>query len=333
MMSGRTTLEMLSVVQKLAESGRHAAVAEQLGALPVQELEQSPTLALLFGIAQARLGRYSSGRQWVARAGEAARTRGDAAIELRSLTVAGNIAFEEGWIDEAASCFTRALAAAEREGDRATVGRCSNNLGIIASLRGQFGKAIGSFTMALAAFQQAGHRIGVAETLHNLAIAYRDQGDLAKALESEERALQEASAAGDQALVAQIQGGRAEIRLQMGDGEVARLEVQRALALHRELGNVVGEAEDSRVLAGVMAALGQPAQAEALLRDVISRATTLHRPLLLAQAERDLARLLHRQKRDDEAAELARAAKDRLERLGAAMEVRRLEELLTELAA
>ena len=155
MMGGRTSLEMLSTAQKLAESGRHAAVIEQLGALPVQELEQSPTLALLFGIAQARLGQYTSGRQWVARASELAQARGDAAIELRALNVAGNIAFEEGWIDEAASCFTRALAAAEREGDRATGGRCSNNLGTIANLRGQYGKAVGSYTMALAAFQQA----------------------------------------------------------------------------------------------------------------------------------------------------------------------------------
>ena len=135
------------------------------------------------------------------------------------------------------------------------------------------------------------------------------------------------------ALAAQVQGGRAEIRLLMGDSEVARLEVQRALATHREVGNVVGEAEDSRVLAGILAALGQHAQAETMLREVISRAMTLHRPLLAAQAERDLARIVRAQRRDHEAAELARSARERFERLGAAAEVQRLDALLTQLAS
>jgi len=331
MMDATASLEMLNSAQKLAETGRHAAVVEQLGVLPVQELEQSPTLALLFGIAQARLGRHSSGRQWVATALDTARTRGDGEIEARALNVSGAIAFEEGWIDEAASCFTRALAVAEGQGDRATVGRCSNNLGIISNLRGQYGRAVGSLTMALAAFQQVGHRAGAAETLHNLAITYRDQQDLNKALETEDRALQEAMAAGDVGLTAKIQGGRAEIRLLAGDAEVARLEIQRALATHREVGDVVGETDDLRVLAGALEGLSQPAQAETTLRDVIARATSLSRPRLAAQAQRDLARLLHRQGRDDEAEGYARRARDAYEKLGAVIEVRRLEELLTQL--
>lgn len=330
-MDARASLEMLNAVQKLLETGHHAAVAKQLGALPVQELEQSPTLALLFGIAQARLGRHNSGKQWVAIGLETARARSDHAIEARALNVSGAIAFEEGRIDEAVGYFTRGLAEAERLGDRATVGRCSNNLGIIATLRGQYGRAVGSYTMALAAFQQVSHRTGAAEALHNLAITYREQSDLAQALETEERAAQEATAAGDLALAAKVRGGRAEIRLLDGDAEVARLEIERALAMRREIGDVVGEAEDLRVLAGALAALNQSPQAEAMLRDVIERATALNRPLLVAQAERDLARLLHRQGRDEQAAALADRARERFESLGAVVEVRRLAALLTEL--
>jgi len=333
MMNARASLEMLSTVQKLAETGRHAAVLDRLGALPVQELEQSPTLALLFGIAQARLGKHKSGRQWVTTALHTARARGDGAIEARALNVSGVIALEEGWIDEAESCFARALAAAERQGDRATVGRCSNNVGIIANLRGQYGKAVGSYTMALAAFQQAGHRVGVAEALHNLAVSYQDQGDLAKALETEERALKEATAAGDLALVALVQGGRAQIRLAMGETELARREIERALAMHREVGNVVGEAEDLRVLAGVLEQSSQLEEAEAMLRDVTARATTLERPLLAAQARRDLSRLLHRQGREEEAQEAARRARDGFEKLGAVTEVERLEKFLAGFAS
>lgn len=329
-MDARASLGVLNTVQQLTQAGRHDAVVEVLGTLPVQELEQSPTLALFFGIAQAHLGRYQSGRQWVARALDVARARGDGAIEASALRMAGGIALEEGWIDEAASCFTRALAAAESQGDRATVGRCSNNLGIISNLRGRYGRAVGSYTMALAAFQQVGYRPGIAEVLHNLAISYRDQQDNAKALETEERALEEAQAAGDRALAAKIQGGRAEVRLLAGDAEVARLEVQRALAIHREVGSLIGEVEDLRVLARALEELDQLAQAEAMFRDVLARATSLRRPRLVAYVERDLARLLHRQGRNQEAEEMANRSREKFENLGAVVEVRRLDELLTE---
>ena len=63
---------------------------------------------------------------------------------------------------------------------------------------------------------------------------------------------------------------------------------------------------------------------------MIERATALGRPLLVALAERDLAHLLHRQGRDEEAAALADRARERFENLGAVVEVRRLDELLTE---
>ncbi|MBI4499971.1 MAG: tetratricopeptide repeat protein [Gemmatimonadetes bacterium] len=332
-MGARASLEMLNGIQKLAETGRHAAVAEQLGALPVEELEQSPTLALLFGISQARVGRHELGKRWVTVGLEAARARSDQTIEARALNVLGAIAFEQGQVEEAFGYFTRGLAKAERLGDRGTVGRCSNNLGAIASLRGQYGRAVGSHTMALAAFQQVGHRTGVAETLQNLAMAYREQNDLATALETDERAVQEATAAGDLALAATIESGRAEIRLLAGDADVAMVGVQRALAVHRDLGDVAAEAEDLRVLAAAMVSLGELTKGEATLRDVIGRATKLNRPLLAAQAERDLARLLHDRQRDREAEDLARRARSRFETLGAVVEVRRLDELLTEIAS
>lgn len=330
-MGATAAIGMLNRIQELSESGRNAAVVAELGVVPVEELERSPTLALLFGIAQGRLGRQLSGKQWVLTALEVSRTRGDPAIEARALNVCGAIAFDEGRIDEAAAYFSRGLAAAERQGDRVTVGRCSNNLGIIANLRGEHGRAIGSYTMALAAYQQAGRRKGVAATMHNLAITYLDERNLVRALEAEERAAEEAAPTGDLGLQGLICCGRGEIRLKAGEAEVARLEIQRALALHREVGDVVREAEDLRAMAEALELLQQSTQAEAMLRDVIGRGRKLNQALLTAKAERDLARLLHRQLRDDEAAELAHRARDRFQVLGALNEVRRLDGLLREL--
>jgi hypothetical protein len=77
-----------------------------------------------------------------------------------------------------------------------------------------------------------------------------------------------------------------------------------------------------------LAALEQPVEAEALLRDVIARATPHARPLLVASAQRDLARLLARLGRGGEAVALARTARATFDRLGAAREVQQLDVLL-----
>jgi tetratricopeptide (TPR) repeat protein len=196
-------------------------------------------------------------------------------------------------------------------------------------MRGDYGRAVGSYTMALAAFQQADLHWGIAQVMNNLSITYRDQGDLVKALSTADDAVEEAQAAGNLRLAAATRAGRAEVRLLSGDAEFARREVERVLESEGSLGNVVGEAEDLRVLAGAQAALGETEEAEKLLREVVERAESLERPHLAAQAERDLARLLMRLGRTGEAQELARKARVRFERLGAAAEVQKLDDFMS----
>jgi tetratricopeptide (TPR) repeat protein len=324
----RESLKILSEVRQLAETGWHASVVAYLSAQPSDTLYRSPTLALQYGIARARLGAREDGERWVAVALDRAREQGDRAIEAWASNVSGVIALEAGRIADAADHFMRGLVAAKREDDHATVGRCSNNLGIISNLRGNYGRAVGSYTMALAAFQQAQMHRGMAETLNNLAITYRDQGDLVDALKTADRAVEEAEKAGDPALVAQTRGGRAEIRLLSGDAQFARSEIERALETRRKLGDVVQEAEDLRVLAGTLAAMEQTAEAERILCDVIERAEEHGRPLLAAQAERDLAWLFHRLGRPSESTEVARKARVRFNELRADAEAEKLDELL-----
>ena len=313
--------------------GRHAAVAERLRLLPPNDLENSPTLCLMMGIAQSRLGQLRAGQDWVKRSLERARRRGDSTVQARALNVLGAIAFEMGRIDDALQYFTRALAEAERLGDSMTIARCCNNLGAIATLRGEYGKAVGSYTMALAAFQQTGNRAGLAETLHNMAIAYREQNDLVTARETEERAAFEASAANDAALLAAIESGRAEVQLLDGNADLAMVSARRAVAMHRELDDVVGELEALRILAGALHRNGNVMEAKMMLQDVIARANTLDRTLLAAQSERDLARVLHEEREDAEAQDIARRARSRFEQLGSDAQIRRLDEFLNMVTA
>lgn len=330
-MDPAVSLQRLSRARQLADSGQYRALAALVESLPPQEVEQSPTLALLLAIAHSRLGSPEPARRWAVQALIGARERGDRAIEARALNVCGAIELAAGEVGRAEEFFTRALAEADRLGDHATVGRCANNLGIIANLRGEHEVAVGWHTMAIAAFERAGLHKGTAEALHNLAHCYKDQRDWESALRAADRAVEEARLAGDRALVAAARAGYADIARLAGFVVAARREVESALALHRELGDALGEAEDLRVLAGTLAALGQPLEAERLYRDVIGRAEQGADPLLAAHAERDLALLLAGTDRQAEAEDLARRARVRFARLGAGAEIRRLDEALAKL--
>src|SRR2546426_305426 len=262
----RHTMHMSSLVvdkaRQLAAAGHHAEVVEYLGAQKRSELVGSPTLALLYGTAQARLGRHDEGLRWLDLALDEARRRDERAVQGHALNARGAIALVSGRIDEAADYFTQALMVASRDGDLATTGRCCNNLGVISNLRGRHAEAIGSWKIALGAFDRAGIRQGVAECHHNLGITYREQGAFDRALAEADQAAGEAEAVGDRMLLALALRGRAEIRLCRGELEPARRDLDEVRAIRGSLPNPAAEAEDLRVGASLLLAERQMAAAE-----------------------------------------------------------------------
>lgn len=260
-----------------------------------------------------------------------ARILGDRPLELRALNVCGAIALERGGLHEATRFFARAQEQAMEDSDQVTLGRCANNLGIIANRQGDYGRAVGAYTRAIAAYQQAQFGPGLAEAHHNLGITYREMQSLDQALTAAGTAIREADRLGDRRLKAQALAGRAEIRLARQEPELACREVERALAIHREMKDGVLETEDLRILAGTKAALGDAAEAERQLREVIARATEHSRPLLVAITQRDLAHLLARLNRTTEALELAGEARTAFERLRADQELKKLDAFVSPL--
>ncbi|MDH3455501.1 MAG: tetratricopeptide repeat protein [Gemmatimonadota bacterium] len=327
-MRERGLLLRLADAQALLESGQHAALLGQLSMQPQEDLERFPELMVLCAIAHARLGQLTEGVRWAQRALDRAVARGHRAVEVRTHNVLGAIALDGGKIDDATRHFIKAIAAAKREGDHGTVGRSAGNLGVIATMCGDYARAIGWYTMALTAYQRMDIRDGTAEVLNNLAITYRDMGDYDRALVTADSAVDAAEAAGERRLANLAYGCRAEIRLLAGDVELARREIEQALERERVMGDVVGETEDLRVFAGTEAAKGRVDEALGLLRDVIERANSFPRPLLLAQAERDLARMLYNRGEVSEALAVAQSARDGFSTLGVRIEVAKLDALI-----
>src|SRR6266567_1383287 len=319
-----TSSLVVDKARELTAAGQHAEVVEYLATREPSELRESASLALLYGTAQARLGRHDEGLRWLDAALERARNDGERGVEGRTLNARGAMSLVRGRVDEAADYCTRALMLASLDGDLATVGRCSNNLGIISNLRGRHAEAIASWEIARAAFDRAGWRPGVAECHHNLGITYREQGALDRALAEADRAVAEAEAAGDGTLWALVLRGRAEIHIVRGELELARAELDQVRESRSRLPHPADEAEDARVVASLLVAEGQWAAAEGMLREVIERAELHERPLLQAEATRDLSTVLRGTGRLAEAQTAARMAKAIFTRLGAEGELRNL---------
>ena len=324
----RGSLAPLHAAQELADAGRYAELLAYLDGRPHDEVEQSPMLALLCGIGHSRLGRLDVGRQWAMVALSRARVLGDRTLEVRGLNVCGAIALERGGIGEATHFFTRAQEEAMQDHDMAAIGRCANNLGIIANMEGDYGRAVGAYSRAIGAYQKAGYDRGIVESHHNLGIAYREQGNFDNAMEAADGAVREAEWLGDRRLKAQALAGRAEIQIGRGEPELAIREAERALAVHRELQDPVGETEDQRILAVALGNAGRTQDADVLLRDVIHRAAEHRRPLLVAMAQRDLAQLLARRGDVAAATETAQTARAAFDQLGAKVEIEKLDALL-----
>ena len=166
------------------------------------------------------------------------------------------------------------------------------------------------------------------ESQHNLGITYREQRRQDLALQAADAAVREAERLGDRRLKAQALAGRAEIRVARGQPDLAVREAERALAVHRELKDAVLETEDLRILAVAVGLTGKAQDAKDILGEVIRRAKEHGRPLLVATAQRDLAHLLARAGEVAAAARVAQTARATFDRLGATVEVEKLDAFL-----
>ncbi len=324
---GYTSLTQLREARGLAEAGKYAAVVEYLRGKPTEDLDRSPTLALIYGTSRARLGEYTAGAAWITVALERAQAVGDRHIEARALNGLGAIHLETGALDQAVGFFERALAVAQDEANHGMIGRCSNNLGIIEDMRGNRAKAIAAFSRALVAFEQAG--INRTDAVNaNLAVVYGHMANFQRALEASNRAVTAARQQKDVALLAELRCGRAEVHLLMGDAKFARKDIEAALSAHRGVDDVAGEADDLRVLGLTLRAEGDDVEAERVLRGAVTMGEALGKPYLAASAGRDLAELLHHNGRHDEAKKFALSAQARFAKLGAVQDATLLEHII-----
>jgi tetratricopeptide (TPR) repeat protein len=285
-----------------------------------------PDARLLAATAATRLGELELAETLASEAAARFAERGDFDGRMRALNLLGVIGFERGQLVEAERRLTEALSIAYRLEDSLLAARACNNLASVAHLRGRPEEAVGLYRGALLGYQRLGDRRGTAETYHNLGLAYRQLEDYDEADKAVTQAVRHSQAVGEPTLMALASGGRAELRIDQGDAELALPELDRASRMAELAGDVIGVAELRRIRA--LAAWRDGRDDDAVREAEAGRRTAEEHGVALLRAEcAALAALALRRVGRPEDAEARRAEAVELFRsLGAVTLLRRFEE-------
>jgi CHAT domain-containing protein/tetratricopeptide (TPR) repeat protein len=241
---------------------------------------------------------------------------GDRAMQAEALLALGRVEVKRGAYDAAVGRFSRALILADLTGDRRREAWAQESLAYADLDRRLFATALEHSAAALSIHQQLGSVAGQARVLEHLAVLHLFQGNGEDALAVAGRSLALAEGpGGNPASAALARQARAGALRRLGRYDEARGELERALALRRELGDPREEAWLLARLGSLAGELEQPAEALARYREALALWTRLEewRPAALYLIE--AARASERLDKMGAARDLYRAAIELAERI------------------
>jgi tetratricopeptide (TPR) repeat protein len=236
----------------------------------------------------------------------------------------------QGYLPEAQALYQAALEQARQLRDNDLAGVICLNLGVVANVHGEVGEARALYLECIAASVRSGNKSHALMAYNNLGMLC---ADLREWLESDlyfDRGIEIARRVDDRPMLGKLYANNAEPLIHMGELARAAALLTRAEEIATPLGDSATIALSARFRA-VMARLAG---------DFATADRHLARAALLAQAEGlelerteilgGLARLRWEQGRRDEARAALHEARARFAALGAAREIRRIDEVLAD---
>jgi tetratricopeptide (TPR) repeat protein len=172
---------------------------------------------------------------------------GSRALHRRAVNMIGVACFALGDLEDANAALARALELATRDDDLLMMAQATNNLGAIANLQGRHEDALWQYRLALPMLQRLGQARLLAEGYHNMAITFRDIGELEEADEHERRAIDYAQDGAAPRVAAMGRTGRAEIALRRGDAQLAETTARLAIEEFTRLSDPLNEGDAWRL--------------------------------------------------------------------------------------
>jgi putative nucleotidyltransferase with HDIG domain len=223
-------------------------------------------------------------------------------IEGRAANGLGMLAQEGGDLDAAARLYLRAFELGGQAGDPVLMGETEQNLGILAAIRGDLEEARSRYQSALRHLVRADSVRGRISSLNNLALVHLYMGELNEAAGYLDAALALALQVGDVVRAGGVHINRAELFIARGELDRAREACDEGFEIFSRLEDRPRQAEALKIYGIIYRESGKLHLATIHLQQAID-ITRRTNPLLEAQAQRELSRVLRLQGRNRQALE------------------------------
>ena len=191
----RLTRKGAIVQQVRGDLARAAQIfREVLAALPRDAHEERARTLLNIGEVSWRQGRYDDATSHLE--GAIVEAGSDEAVAAEALKQLGTVASHKGQPDRARDYFQRSLTAYDHVGDVLGQANVFNNLGVLERTRSDHDAALAAYTSALTIRERIGDQVGRVHSLNNIGQIHYLLGDLSKAVESFAAALEIARSIG-----------------------------------------------------------------------------------------------------------------------------------------
>jgi tetratricopeptide (TPR) repeat protein len=308
----------LQLEGRLRDAAERFATAVDAASAAGDSAVQAESLRRL-GVVHHLCGEGEAAVDYCRRSREVALTLPRAILAAEAAMALGNLAQEQGRIDEASAWYQEALEHSTDDIDIAA--KLEQNLASLDSLAGKPDGALAHSFRALAAYESAGRVLGCAMAHHNIATIYASQRRWHEAHHACERAAQLAVEGCDSHLAGLCLLSHAEIDLAHERYDEVRKRAEAALAIFDRLGARLDMADAYRLLGTALRFMNMPAVGESRLRSALEIATGSGSPLIEAETSRDLAALYADTRRPEEALRFLDRALALFERLGARRDV------------
>jgi tetratricopeptide (TPR) repeat protein len=259
---------------------------------------------------------------------EIAERCGLARAAARAVNVRATLLHAREDLPGASALYREALARARAVRDDELTGLVCQNLGVIANIRGELAEARALYLECIASTIRSGDRTAAMLAYNNLGMVCADLREWLEAELYMDRALDVAERIGHLPAAARLHLNRAEPLIQMGELRRARSTLDRAEELGVRLDDRGTLAGVRRFRAVIARLEGDFAAADRELEDAAAMVVGEGDELERAQILGAVARLRWEQGRRDEARDALHRARDCFAALGAAREIRRLDEVL-----
>ena len=223
-------------------------------------------------------------------------------IAGRALNGLAVLVHDQGDLDAAEALYAAANALGRRAGHEVLIGETEQNLGIVANIRGDLDEARRRYEAALQFLERTGSPRGRISLLNNLGLLYLYRGQLEEADDHFARALRTCEEVGDVVRAGSVHLNRAELFLAQGELDRAREACDEGFEIFSRLGHEQRQAEALKLYGMVYRESGKLHLAEIHLQRAIGLTSPTF-PLVEAQAQREMARVLRMQGRNRQALE------------------------------